>query len=112
MGGVCFSEATLHHNVHKIPNQVPAGEQYIMKESHSIRFSEVTVNRINSTANNNHYKFVIKIFMSSMINDSISVNLTILNENIQKLLTDNYQLKIKKRMIIDIFTKKLSSTLV
>lgn len=54
----------------------------------------------------------MKIFMSSLINDSISVDLKILNESIQKLLTDNYQLKIKKRMIIDIFTKKLSSTLV
>jgi len=54
----------------------------------------------------------MKIFMSSMINDTISVNLNILNESIQKLLTDNYQLKIKKRMIIDIFTKKLSSTLI
>ncbi len=54
----------------------------------------------------------MKIFMSSMINDTISVNLNILNESIQKLLSDNYQLKIKKRMIIDIFTKKLSSTLV
>lgn len=47
-----------------------------------------------------------------MINDTISVNLTILNEAIQKSMMDIYQLKIKKRMIIDIFTKKLSSTLV
>lgn len=54
----------------------------------------------------------MKIFMSSIINDSISVDLKILNESIQKLLTDNYQLKIKKRMIIDIFTKKLCTTLV
>lgn len=74
----------------------------------------MTVNKINSpnSRNNNEYKFVMKIFMSSLINDSISVDLKILNESIQKLLTDNYQLKIKKRMIIDIFTKKLSSTLV
>jgi len=50
--------------------------------------------------------------MSAMINDTISVNLTILNEAIQKSMMDIYQLKIKKRMIIDIFTKKLSSTLV
>lgn len=85
-----------------------------MKESHSVRFSEVTVNKINSpnSRNNNEYKFVMKIFMTSMINDSISVDLKILNESIQKLLTDNYQLKIKKRMIIDIFTKKLCSTLI
>jgi hypothetical protein len=54
----------------------------------------------------------MKIFMSSIINDSISVDLKILNESIQKLLTDNYQLKIKKRMIIDIFAKKLCTTLV
>lgn len=85
-----------------------------MKESHSVRFSEVTVNKISlpNARNNNLYRFVMKIFMSSIINDSITVDLKILNESIQKLLTDNYQLKIKKRMIIDIFTKKLSSTLI
>ena len=46
------------------------------------------------------------------MNETISVNLIILNENIQKLLTDNYQLKIQRKMIIDIFNKKLSTTLI
>ena len=86
-----------------------------MHESHSVRFSEVTVNRTNPTSNpgsNNEYKFVMKILSSSLMNETISVNLIILNENIQKLLTDNYQLKIQRKMIIDIFNKKLSTTLI
>jgi hypothetical protein len=97
-----------------LPNEVPFGDQYVMKESHSVRFSDVTVNRINpsSATQSTQYKFVMKIFMSALMNDTISVDLTILNDSVHKLITDNYQLQIKKRMVVDIFSKKLSTTLV
>ena len=100
----CGVEYRSQKGVTVMSNTIPSTNRYKLIRNETVRLSEVSVRK----SERNRYIFTMGIRDSV----DIHVEIPVINEVVHCVTTQNYELKLDSRIIVDIFNKRYESTLI